>query len=73
MLSAMKPAAPPGILAISSASSREKPDCVSAHAIAVAVPTMNRIAPDSDAVSTSIGHTRRQSNCRYMKRPATIV
>ena len=62
--SAMKPAAPPGTVAIVGGKSREKPDCVSAQAIAVAVPTMNRIAPESDAVSTSIGQTRRQSNWR---------
>ena len=52
---AMKPAAPPGTPAIAAASWREKPDCVSAQAIAVAVPTISRIEPDSDAVSTSIG------------------
>ncbi len=33
----------------------EKPDWVSAQAMAVAVPMMNRIAPESEAVSTSIG------------------
>ena len=34
---------------------REKPDWVSAQAIAVAVPMISRIAPESAAVSTSIG------------------
>ena len=34
---------------------REKPDWVSAQAIAVAVPMMSRMAPESDAVSISIG------------------
>ncbi|MNC93300.1 hypothetical protein D3C83_98950 [compost metagenome] len=51
----MNPAAPPGTPAIAAASWREKPDCVSAQAIAVAVPTISRIEPESDAVSTSIG------------------
>ena len=43
---------------------REKPDWVSAQAMPVAAPMMSRIAPDSDAVSTSIGKSRRQSNWR---------
>ena len=43
-----KPTFPPGTSAIRSTSWREKPDCVSAHAIAVAAPTTSRIAPDSD-------------------------
>ncbi|MET4762453.1 hypothetical protein ABH975_005534 [Bradyrhizobium ottawaense] len=37
------------------ASEAEKPDCVRAHAIPVAAPMISRIAPDNDAVSTSIG------------------
>ena len=52
---ARKPSFPPGMLAMAWTSWREKPDCVSAHAIAVAVPMMSRMAPESDAVSTSIG------------------
>ena len=52
---AMKPSRRPAPPAIAAASWREKPDCVSAQAIAVAVPMMNRMAPDSEAVSTSIG------------------
>ena len=51
----MNPHLPPGTAAMILTRSCEKPDCVSAHAIAVAQPTMSRIAPDSDAVSTSIG------------------
>ena len=43
---------------------REKPDCVSAQAMPVAAPMMSRIAPDSAAVSTSIGLQARQSNWR---------
>ena len=42
---------PPGTAAIAGASYCEKPDCVIAQAIAVAAPTISRIAPDSDAVS----------------------
>ena len=61
---AMKVAAPPGSPAMAAASSREKPDCVSAQAMPVAVPMISRIAPDSDAVSTSIGSSRRQSKRR---------
>jgi TRAP-type C4-dicarboxylate transport system permease large subunit len=33
----------------------ENPDCVSAQAMPVAAPMMSRIAPDSEAVETSIG------------------
>ena len=50
--------------AIAAARSCEKPDCVRPQAIAVAQPMMNRIAPESEAVSTSIGQSRGQSNCR---------
>ena len=42
---------------------------VNAHAIAVADPMMSRIAPESDAVSTKIGSTRRHWNRRYTKIP----
>ena len=62
--SVMNPAAPPGTFAIVSASVWENPDWVIAQAIAVAVPTMKRIEPDNDTVSTSIGQTRRHSNWR---------
>ena len=37
------------------ASDAEKPDWVSAQAMPVAAPMISRIAPDSAAVSTSIG------------------
>ena len=56
--------APPGSAVMSWASVAEKPDCVSAQAMPVAAPMMSRIAPDSDAVSTSMGYRRRQSNWR---------
>ena len=51
----MKPMAPPGTCVMSATKSREKPDCVSAQAMAVAQPMMSKMAPDKDAVSTSIG------------------
>ena len=40
---------------MNAASEAEKPDWVSAQAMPVAAPMMSRIAPDSAAVSTSIG------------------
>ena len=49
------PAGPPDSAVIACARSPEKPDCVSAQAMPVAVPMTNRIAPDSAAVSTSTG------------------
>ena len=52
---ARNPALPPGTAGMIATSCREKPDCVSAHAMPVAQPMMSRIAPDSAAVSTSIG------------------
>ena len=52
---AMNVAEPPGNPVITSASVRENPDCVRAQAMPVAVPMMNRMAPDSEAVSTSMG------------------
>ena len=55
---------PPGNPAITLDSCCEKPDWVSAHAIDVAAPRISRITPDSDAVSTSIGMMRVQSNWR---------
>ena len=58
--SAMKPYLSPGTTAISSTSAFKKPDGVSAQAIAVAQPMISTIAPDSDAVSTSIGTSRFQ-------------
>ena len=61
---ARKLIAPPGRLDMIAARSREKPDWVSAHAMPVAAPMINRMAPDSDAVSTSIGQSRRQSKRR---------
>ena len=57
-------AAPPGMAPIISARAREKPDCVRPQAIAVAVPMIRSIEPESEAVCTSIGPSRRQSNCR---------
>ena len=53
---------PPGSAPIASASCCENPDCVKAQAMAVAAPTMSRMAPEREAVSTSIGTTRDQSN-----------
>ena len=64
---------PPGSAAIVSASCWENPDCVSAQAMAVAAPTISRIAPESDAVSTSMGSIRDQSNWRYTSSPTIIV
>ena len=46
------------------ARSCEKPDCVNPQAMAVAQPMMKMIAPVSEAVSTSMPFSRRQSNCR---------
>ena len=53
--------APPGRRVMSAARSREKPDWVSDQATAVAEPMMNRIAPDSAAVSTSMRPRRSRS------------
>jgi len=50
-----KPKPPPGTDAIAWASWREKPDWVSAQAMPVAVPMISRMAPDRQAVSSSIG------------------
>ena len=47
--------------------------CVNAQAIAVAQPMISEIGPDGDAVSTSSGSTRCQSNWRQMKIPASTV
>ena len=55
MVTARNVSAPPGSPVIIVASDDENPDCVSAQAIPVAAPMMSRIAPDSEAVSTSIG------------------
>jgi hypothetical protein len=52
---AKNPARPPGTFAIPATSQVENPDCVSAQAIAVAVPTMSITAPVSATVSTSSG------------------
>ena len=60
----MNPAAPPGIEVMAAANCRENPDWVNAQAIPVAVPMISRIAPDSAAVSTSIGYSRCSGNCR---------
>ena len=49
---------------MAAASAREKPDWVSPQAMPVAVPMISRIAPDRQAVSTSIGKSRRQSKLR---------
>ena len=69
----MKVAAPPGSPVIAAARSREKPDCVSAHAMAVAAPMMSRIAPHSDAVSISIGISRCIGKPRVRIKQTTIV
>jgi hypothetical protein len=53
---------PPGRLVIACARSRENPDWVSAHAMPVAAPIMSRMAPDSAAVSTSMGMMRLGTN-----------
>ena len=55
METAKKPILPPGMCVIAATSCWLKPDCVSAQAIAVAMPMMSRMAPDSAAVLTSIG------------------
>ena len=55
MVTPRKPSFPPGTCSMMVTSWRENPDWVSAQAIAVAVPMISRIAPDSEAVSTSIG------------------
>ncbi|MCY1380870.1 hypothetical protein D9M69_687280 [compost metagenome] len=64
METAMKVAAPPGRPAMVAASWVEKPDCVSAQAMLVAVPMMRRMAPDRQAVSTSMGLSRLGSKQR---------
>ena len=60
----MKVTAPPGKPVIAAASVRENPDWVSPQAIAVAVPMMSRMAPDRQAVETSIGRSAAQSKRR---------
>jgi hypothetical protein len=52
---AKNPPLPPGTDAIAATSRWEKPDCVNAQAIAVAVPMISFIAPVSDRVSTRSG------------------
>ena len=49
---------------MAAANAREKPDWVRPQAMPVAVPMISRIAPDSAAVSISIGISRRQSKRR---------
>ena len=46
---------PPDVSAMTETSHCEKPDCVNAQAIAVAVPMISITAPVSNAVSMSIG------------------
>ncbi len=58
----MKVKAPPGIVAIQPATTVEKPDWVMAQDMPVAAPMISSMAPDSDAVRTSIGITRDRSN-----------
>ena len=58
------PLLPPGKPTMSALSVREKPDCVSAHAIALAVPMISNTAADIDAVSTSMAYSRLQSKER---------
>jgi len=64
METAMKVPAPPGRPVMEAASAREKPDWVRPQAIPVAVPMIRRIAPDRQAVSISIGSSRRHSKRR---------
>jgi len=52
---ARNPAVPPDVSAMTETSHCEKPDCVNAQAIAVAVPMISITAPVSNAVSMSIG------------------
>ena len=52
---ARNPQLPPGTAAMTETSHSENPDCVSAQAIAVAVPMIIITAPVSDTVSTRIG------------------
>jgi len=61
---AMKLAAPPGSPVMAAASARENPDCVSPQAMPVAEPMISRMAPESEAVSISMGNNRRQSKRR---------
>ena len=58
----MNVTAPPGNDFIDSANAVENPDCVSAQAMPVAAPMMNRMEPESAAVPINIGYTRFQSN-----------
>ena len=51
---------PPGSDPIQDASAWLKPDCVSAQDMPVAAPMISRMAPDKEAVSVSIGSSRRQ-------------
>ena len=64
MLVARNPACPPGSCVSASANWSENPDCVSAHAMALADPKISSTAPDKTAVSTSIGTSLRQDICR---------
>ena len=50
---------PPGGCSMNKAGVPEKPNCVSARAIAVALPIIVKIAPDNAAVSISMGISRR--------------
>jgi hypothetical protein len=59
MDTARNPARPPGTMPMFAASCWEKPDRVSAQAIAVAVPIISRMTPASDAVPTRIGRSHR--------------
>ena len=70
---AMKPARPPGTAVTASTSDWLKPDCVSAQAMAVAIPIISKMAPASDAVPTSIGYTLAQLPRRYSSSPARMV
>ncbi|KAG1158306.1 hypothetical protein G6F35_019174 [Rhizopus arrhizus] len=55
-----KPTCPPGTPALAAARAWEKPDWVSAQAMALAAPTMKRMAPESEAVRASMGRAPRQ-------------
>ena len=59
---ARKLADPPGRPVIADANLAENPDCVSDHAMPVAVPMMIRMAPESAAVSISIDNKRRHTD-----------
>jgi hypothetical protein len=60
----MEVTAPPGKPVIAAASVRENPDWVSPQATAVAVPMIKRMAPERQAVETSIGRSAPNRSAR---------